>query len=258
MSNFHSGVGAPYNFYQTASAAIRNSLNVRLAHEEYKALCEKREQMIERVAHNALGENADIDFVRSMITRKFNLNEERAFTATLKRRAQLAQRYGAPVSIFRDVSIDAPLADEIALAESYKSTQPAADGLEELTRDLKPEANKTDAIQYCARLVCHVWNLGANRGLRKCMDYVFQIAAKGVSIFGACKRARDLVNMWNISLGTIRTTAGKIHSKQGGSKHKKRDGMERPETMQQAAKKSRAAERAEMEAERKPRRTGRR
>ena len=83
--------------------------------------------MITRVAHNALGENADLGLVRSMIQRKFNLKEERAFTATLKRRAQLAQRYGAPVSIFRDVSIDAPLADELALAQSYRTQSGGTD-----------------------------------------------------------------------------------------------------------------------------------
>ena len=210
--------------------------------------------ILKRIAHSALGENADCELVRSMIQRPFYPKEESAFIATLKRRARLAQERGLPISVFRDVSIDTPLADEIALLESYKSGQQAANGLGELTKDLKPDENKTDAIQFCARLVCHVWNLGTHGGLQKSMDYVFQNAAKGTGIFGRCKYARDLVNMWNIPLGTIRTTAGNIHRKQGGTKHKKRDGLERPETLGQAAKKSRAAERAEMEAEGRPRR----
>ena len=76
--------------------------------------------IIARIAKNALGENADIELARSMIVRRFNADEEPLFTATLARRARLADDYGLPVSVFRDVSFDCTLADEIALLESYR------------------------------------------------------------------------------------------------------------------------------------------
>ena len=48
------------------------------------------------------------------------------------------------------------------------------------------------------------------------------------------------------------TKAATIHALQSGGKHIKADGMERPETMREAARKSREAERAEMEREAEP------
>ena len=75
--------------------------------------------IVKRIAHTALGENADYELVRSMIQRAFNLKEESSFIATLKRRVRLTQERGLPLSVFRDVSIDTPLADEIALLNEY-------------------------------------------------------------------------------------------------------------------------------------------
>ena len=121
----------------------------------------------------------------------------------------------------------------------------------DLLKDLTPESNRTDAIQYCARLVCHVWDTGEHGGKRKSADHVFVKAKEGESLFGDCKYARTLVAKWGISVGGIMTVAAKIHAGQSGGKHTKADGMERPETMRQAAKKSRAKEQAEERAERK-------
>ncbi len=118
-----------------------------------------------------------------------------------------------------------------------------------LVQNLTPDKSKTDAIQYCARLVCYVWNSNEHGGKRRSKDYVFVNARKGDSLFGACNRARELARRWAISTGTVQTEAAIIHAAQGGTKHKKRDGMERPETMRQAAKKSRAAEQAERKQE---------
>lgn len=117
----------------------------------------------------------------------------------------------------------------------------------DLLKDLAPDKSKTDAIQYCARVLLHVWNTREHGGKRKSADYVFVKAKEGESLFGDCRYARTLVKKWGISTGGIMTVAGTIHAKQSGGKHIKADGMERPETMQQAAKKSRAAERAERE-----------
>ena len=86
--------------------------------------------MIERIAQNALGENADIELVRSMIQRRFRLDEERTFTATLKRRAKLAQDSGLTVSIFRNLPIDATPADEIAIAQAQQSGGKSCAGAE--------------------------------------------------------------------------------------------------------------------------------
>jgi hypothetical protein len=121
----------------------------------------------------------------------------------------------------------------------------------DLLKDLAPESNRADAIQYCARLVCHVWNTGEHGGKRKSADHVFVKAKGGESLFCDCKYARTLVEKWGISVGGIMTVAAKIHAEQSGGKHIKADGMERPETMRQAAKKSRAKEQAEERAERK-------
>lgn len=121
----------------------------------------------------------------------------------------------------------------------------------DLLKDLAPESNRADAIQYCARLVCHVWNTGEHGGKRKSADHVFVKAKEGESLFCDCKYARTLVAKWGISVGGIMTVAAKIHAGQSGGKHTKADGMERPETMRQAAKKSRAKEQAEERAERK-------
>ncbi len=117
----------------------------------------------------------------------------------------------------------------------------------ELEKDLAPDKIKTDAIKYCARLVCHVWNTGEHGGKRKTADYVFVKAKEGESLFSDCQYARTLVAKWGISVGGIMTVAAKIHAEQSGGKHIKADGMERPETMHETAKKSRAAERAERE-----------
>ena len=117
----------------------------------------------------------------------------------------------------------------------------------DLLKDLAPESKKGDAIQYCARLVCYVWNTGEHGGKRKSTDYVFVKAKEGESLFSDCQYARTLVAKWGISVGGIMTVAAKIHAEQSGGKHIKADGMERPETMHETAKKSRAAERAERE-----------
>jgi hypothetical protein len=117
----------------------------------------------------------------------------------------------------------------------------------DLLKDLAPESKKGDAIQYCARLVCHVWNTGEHGGKRKSADYVFVKAKDGESLFVDCRYARRLVEKWGISTGGIMTKAATIHALQSGGKHVKADGMERPETMCEAARKSREAERAERE-----------
>ena len=220
----------------------------------------RTKEMIIRLS-NVLGakSEAGYELVRSMIRcqRKY---DERKFTAILQRRLTLAQDRGLPVSIFRNVPIDASIADEIALVQAYQSkpTGATADTTAFACDDLKPRESKTDAIQYCARLVCDVWNSNEHGGLRRCINYVFQTATKKADIFGACNRARDLVKMWAISLGTIQTVAGKIHSRQGGTKHKKRNGIARPETLREAAKKSRAAEQAATESKGRQRRTAKR
>lgn len=121
--------------------------------------------------------------------------------------------------------------------------------LPDLLEDLAPDKNKRDAIQYCASLVCHVWNTGEHGGKKRSTDYVFMKAPKGDSLFGECKRARELLKRWTISPGTVQTEAARLHAAQSGTKHKKRDGMERPETMHEAGKKSRAKEQAEIRAE---------
>ena len=128
----------------------------------------------------------------------------------------------------------------------------------DLLKDLAPESKKGGAIQYCARLVCHVWNTGEHGGKRKSADYVFVKAKEGESLFGDCRYARRLVEKWGISTGGIMTKAATIHAAQSGGKHIKADGMERPETMREAARKSREAERSEMErkAEHGARRSG--
>ena len=128
----------------------------------------------------------------------------------------------------------------------------------DLLKDLAPESKKGDAIQYCARLVCHVWNTGEHGGKRKSADYVFVKAKEGESLSGDCRYARRLVEKWGISTGGIMTKAATIHALQSGGKHIKADGMERPETMREAARKSREAERSEMErkAEHGARRSG--
>lgn len=218
-------------------------------------------EMIMRLA-NVLGEEgkAGYDLVCSMIQREFRFNEAHKFTAILQRRVRLAKDKGLSVTIFKGVSIDASIADEIALVQAYQSkpTGATADTTAFACDDLKPGESKTDAIQYCARLVCDVWNSNEHGGLRRCINYVFQTATKKADIFGACNRARDLVKMWAISLGTIQTVAGEIHSRQGGTKHKKRNGIARPETLREAAKKSRAAEQAETESKGRQRRTAKR
>ena len=115
----------------------------------------------------------------------------------------------------------------------------------DLLKDLAPESKKADAIRYCARLVCHVWNTDKHGGKRKATDYVFVKAKEGESLFGDCRYARTLVEKWGISTGGIMTSAATMHAAQSGGKHIKADGMERPETIREAAKKSRAAEQAE-------------
>lgn len=128
----------------------------------------------------------------------------------------------------------------------------------DLLKDLMPESKRGDAIQYCARLVCYVWNTGEHGGKRKSNNYVFVKAKEGENLFGDCRYARTLVTKWGISTGGIMTNAATMHAAQSGGKHMKADGMERPETMREAARKSRAAERAEREqkAEHGTRRSG--
>ena len=77
-------------------------------------------EMIMRLA-NVLGEEgkAGYDLVCSMIQREFRFNEAHKFTAILQRRVRLAKDKGLSVTIFKGVSIDASIADEIALVQSY-------------------------------------------------------------------------------------------------------------------------------------------
>ena len=169
-----------------------------------------------------------------------------------------AERFAAEITpddfhvAFRNaLKLDAEATDEINGEEKNTGTRNADELKAKLEKDLAPDKSKTDAIQYCARLVCHVWNSTEHSSKRKSTDYVFAKAEKGDNLFGVCNRARGLVEKWAISIGTVQTNAGEIHAAQSGTKHKKRDGMERPETMRQAAKKSRAKEQAEERAERK-------
>lgn len=169
-----------------------------------------------------------------------------------------AERFAAKITpngfhvAFRNaLKLDAEATDEINGEEKNTGTRNADELNDELQKDLAPDRSKTDAIQYCARLVCHVWNSNEHGGLRKSIDYVFIKVKRGTGLYSVCNRARGLVKKWAISTGTVQTEAAKLHAMQSGTKHKKRDGMERPETMRQAAKKSRAKEQAEERAERK-------
>ena len=126
----------------------------------------------------------------------------------------------------------------------------------ELTDGLIPNTSKHDAREYCARIVLEAWNSGKHGGKRKSTDYVFIQAKSGANLFDEIRRARNLKNKWGLATGGIMQRAAELHAMQSGGKHKKRDGLERPETMRQAAKKSREKERKDMDAERK-RRSGR-
>lgn len=77
-------------------------------------------EMIIRLS-NVLGAKgeAGYELVRSMIQREFRFNEAHKFTAILQRRVRLAKDKGLSVTIFKGVSIDASIADEIALVQSY-------------------------------------------------------------------------------------------------------------------------------------------
>ena len=163
-----------------------------------------------------------------------------------------AKRFAAEITpddfhvAFRNaLKLDADATDEINGEEKNTGTRNADELKAELGKDLAPDKSKTDAIQYCARLVCHVWNTRKHGGKKNSTDYVFIKAKKGDSLFGVCKRVRELVEKWAISTGTVMTNAARLHAAQRGTKHKKRDGMERPETMHEAAKKSRAKEQAD-------------
>ncbi len=163
-----------------------------------------------------------------------------------------AERFAAKITpndfhvAFRNaLKLDAEATDEINGEEKNTGTRNADELKAELGKDLAPDKSKTDAIQYCARLVCHVWNTRKHGSKKNSTDYVFIKAKKGDSLFGVCKRVRELVEKWAISTGTVMTNAARLHAAQRGTKHKKRDGMERPETMHEAAKKSRAKEQAD-------------
>ena len=124
---------------------------------------------------------------------------------------------------------------------------------QELIGDLMPDKSKHDAREYCARVLLHVWNTGAHGGKRKSADYVFITAKRGASLYADIHHARSLKDKWGLATGGIMERAAELHATQGGGKHKKSDGMERPETMREAAKKSRADERKKMGAEGKRR-----
>ena len=126
-------------------------------------------------------------------------------------------------------------------------------GKPDLIGELKPDKSKHDAREYCARVLLHVWNTGEHGGKRKSADYVFIMAKRGASLFADIQHARTLKDKWGLATGGIMERAAELHATQGGGKHKGRDGMERPETMRQAAKKSRADERKKMGAEGKRR-----
>ena len=113
-----------------------------------------RDEIIERITQNALGENADPELVRPMITRRFYPHEEHAFTAIVKRRAQLAQDNSVPFSIFRNVSIDTPLAGEIALVKSYQSK--VEDGHNQTKR--KTRTNRERAKGLTDKVIAQLFN----------------------------------------------------------------------------------------------------
>lgn len=165
----------------------------------------------------------------------------------VKWRVQNTAQNGLAFSLFENVPADTPLETDLAMIRGNTAAQGAQPP--EQCNDLKPEDSKRGAIEFCARLVCHVWNTDEHGGKKRSTDYVFMKAQKGDSLFGECKRARELLKRWAISIGTIQTDAARLHAAQSGTKHQKRDGMERPETMRQAAKKSRAKEDAEIRAE---------
>ena len=139
--------------------------------------------------------------------------------------------------------------------ESHRDrTHPNTESLPfDLVGELEPDKTKHDAREYCARVLLHVWNTGEHGGKRKSAKYVFGEAKRGLRPSDDIHYARTLQKKWGLATGGIVVLAAEYHAAQSGGKHKKSDGMERPETMREAAKKSRANERKKMGAEGKRR-----
>jgi len=90
-----------------------------------------------------------------------------------------AERFAAKITpndfhvAFRNaLKLDAEATDEINGEEKNTGTGDADELKAELGKDLAPDKSKTDAIQYCARLVRHVWNTRKHGGKRKTINYV--------------------------------------------------------------------------------------
>ena len=120
----------------------------------------------------------------------------------------------------------------------------------DFAEDLDPERNQKDAITFCARVVLYAWTQ-LNKTKRTASDYVFIGAKEGDRIFAACKRARTYQQCYNFKPSSVETQAGLLHAAE--TNYIRQDGIKRPESMHQAAIRSRQEEKKNLKTQKRKR-----